>query len=160
MKKSLLLLPLILASCIAKPIISDTACNDPEYLRLRSKPIDSMTDREFAYYQMKDRECEQAHSNANAVMQLEHSMVADQIISKTSCGDSLYLLLKQKPIKEMSAREFEYYKMKDNECEETRASANAVTQLQTGGKETSILLIVIEAVLLGALIVFAPWNRN
>ncbi len=153
MKKSLLLLSLLLASCIAKPIISDTACNDPEYLSLKAKPIDSMTDREFSYFQMKDRECEQAHSNANAVMQLQHQAVADQIISQSACNDSLYLLLKQKPIATMTPRQYAYYQLKDGECEEARGAANAVEQLQTGQKETGILLIVIEAVLLIGLIV-------
>ena len=92
MKKYWLLLTLVLASCVAKPIISETACNDPLYLSLKAKSIDSMTDREFAYFQMKDRECEEA-----------------------------------------------------------RASANAVKQIKTGSQETALLLLIIDAVALAAL---------
>ncbi len=148
MTKLWLLFPLVLASCVAKPIISNTACTDPEYLSLKAKPIDSMTDREFAYYEMKDRECEQARTNANAVQQLQHSAVAKQIISATACNDSLYMLLKQKPMNAMTAREFAYYQLKDEECEQARAGANAVEQLQTGQTEASTWLIVIDAVMI------------
>ena len=123
------------------------------YLKLKQMPIDSMNDREFAYFQTKDRECEQARSNANAVMQLQHSVIADQIISPTACNDSLYLSLKQKPMNAITAREFAYYQLKDGECEEARGAANAVEQFQTGQKQTGIILIAIDAVLLIALIV-------
>src|ERR1700733_1522410 len=153
MTKYTLIVLLVLSSCIAKPIISETACNDPIYLNLKTKPIESMTDREFAYFQMKDRECERARSSANTVEQLQHSAVAKQIISATACNDSLYLLLKMKTMSSMTAREFEYFQMKDDECEQARASANAVEQLQTGEKEASTWLIVLVVVLLAALIV-------
>jgi hypothetical protein len=153
MKKCWLLFPLVLASCIAKPIISETACNDPVYLSLKAKSIDSMTDREFAYFQMKDRECEHARSSANAVEQLQSSGVDKQIISETACNDSLYLKLKEKPAASMTAREYSYFEMKDRECEEARASANSVKQLKTGSQETGILLLAIDVVLLAALLI-------
>ena len=117
-----------------------------------------MTAREFAYFEMKDRECEQAHTNANAIQQLQHSEVAKQIISATACNDSLYLVLKQKPMNAMTAREFAYYQLKDEECEQARAGANAVEQLQTGQKEASTLLIVIDAVLIVVLTALSIWK--
>ncbi len=58
-----------LASCIAPREVNESACVDPEYLRLKTIPIDSMTPRQYAYYQMKDKECEEAYSTANAVHQ-------------------------------------------------------------------------------------------
>lgn len=160
MKKVLFLLPFVLSSCIAKPIISDTACNDPEYLSLKAKPLDSMTDREFAYFETKDRECEQARANANAVQQLQHSPIAEEILSPTACNDSLYMILKREPMNTMTARQFAYYQLKDEECEGSRGAANAVKQLQTGQKETSAWLIVADVVLTGVLIAFATWNHN
>ncbi len=61
----------LLSSCIAPREISTTACNDSTYLALDRKPIDSMTPREFAYWQTKDKECEDAIAAANAVHQTQ-----------------------------------------------------------------------------------------
>jgi hypothetical protein len=141
------LLLLVLTSCVAKPIISDTACNDPLYLKLKKKPIETMTAREFTYYQAKDRECEEAHAAANAVVQLQRGAYAKPSDSASACTDSLYLKLKGKPIDSMTEREFAYYLTKDRECEAAEVDANAVKQLQIGQKESAILLLAIDGVL-------------
>jgi hypothetical protein len=146
MRYSALLL-LVLTSCVAKPIISDTACNDPLYLELKKKPIETMTAREFAYYQAKDRECEEAHDAANAVIQLQRGAYAKPIDSASACSDPLYLKLKSKPIDSMTEREFAYYLTKDRECEVAQTYSNGVKQLQNGQKETAVLLLAIDGVL-------------
>ena len=157
MRYSALLL-LVLTSCVAKPIISTTACNDPLYLKLKQEPIDSMTDREFAYFMTKDRECEQAWAESNAVTQLEKSAVAKPIIRSTACNDSLYLTLLDKPIESMTSRQFAYFQAKDQECENARASSNAIKQFQTGQLKTGLLLLIIDGVLVAAMLAFAPWR--
>jgi hypothetical protein len=58
-----------LSSCIAQKEIDTKACQDPKYLHLLTIPIDSMSARDFAYFQMKDKECEDATAAANAVEQ-------------------------------------------------------------------------------------------
>ena len=63
-----LLLPLMI-SCVAPREVSQTACNDPKYLALLSKPVDSLTSREFEYMKMKDQECEQSKAGASFVEQ-------------------------------------------------------------------------------------------
>jgi hypothetical protein len=80
MKKNTLSIPVFLAlficasftlitGCIAPREINQSACLDPEYLRLKAIPTDSMTQRQFEYYQTKDKECEAAYVGANAVHQ-------------------------------------------------------------------------------------------
>jgi hypothetical protein len=82
---TLLTLTLALSSCIAQKEISTTACQDPKYLHLLTVPIDSMNARDFAYFQTKDRECEEATAAANAVEQQEvsenHTMILTWLIA-------------------------------------------------------------------------------
>lgn len=35
----------------------DSPCDDPQYVVLKTKPIDQMSAREYEYFQQKDREC-------------------------------------------------------------------------------------------------------
>lgn len=50
-----------LSSCVShRAIINAPACTDSLYLKLKSKPIDSMTTREYDYFRQKDQECAQA----------------------------------------------------------------------------------------------------
>ncbi|GEM_PF-6795535 len=80
MKKSVFLLILValppsvllfLGGCIVPREISQSACLDPEYLRLKTIPIDSMTPRQYAYFSLKNKECEDAMATANMVHQQE-----------------------------------------------------------------------------------------
>ena len=104
-----------------------------------------MTPREFSYYQAKDRECENAHIDANAVRQIQRGAYAKPIDSSSACSDSLYLKLKNEPIDSMTDREFAYYMTKDRECEAAQAASNAVKQLQVGQQKTGMLLLAVEA---------------
>jgi hypothetical protein len=60
-----------LAGCIAPREVNQSACLDPEYLRLKAILTDSMTPREYAYYTLKDKECEDAYIGASVEHQRE-----------------------------------------------------------------------------------------
>jgi hypothetical protein len=66
---SILLCALMLASC-AKIYQRETPdpCKDPEFVRLRALPIDSLTQRQYEYEIRKEQECE-AYQNAKMTEQ-------------------------------------------------------------------------------------------
>ena len=77
---SAILTLLLFSSCIAPREIDDRACKDPEYLHLLRVPMDSMSPKEFAYFQMKDRECQEATAAANAVHQQQVGQQEDILL--------------------------------------------------------------------------------
>jgi hypothetical protein len=55
-----LLATLLLLSCgPSLPGWSDSACGDSRYLELKRVPLDSMSARDYDYFQAKDRECQE-----------------------------------------------------------------------------------------------------
>ena len=50
---------------------------------------------------------------------------AQSIYETNACDDSLYLKLKEKNINEMTAREYEYFIMKEKECANNRTISNS-----------------------------------
>lgn len=71
---------LILSSCGSHGVLRSTACNDSVYVALKHKPLDSMSAREFEYFQRKDKECSEA---VVATSETEHSGSALPVIIAT-----------------------------------------------------------------------------
>lgn len=59
---SLLVLSLLLIGCAPRPITLDpktSPCNDQLYQQLKKKQLSELTEREYKYFQEKDRACDQ-----------------------------------------------------------------------------------------------------
>lgn len=62
MRLAILVVILVLTGCTMAPTPGqvapeDSPCSDSLYVALQDKPLDSMTDREYAYFVEKDRAC-------------------------------------------------------------------------------------------------------
>lgn len=49
-----------------RKIVAPSPCSDSLYLALRARPLDSLTEREYAYFVARDRLCAQYQSGAGA----------------------------------------------------------------------------------------------
>jgi hypothetical protein len=81
MKKYLIPLFLILfAPATFSQSIVESPCNDSLYVSLKTKAIGQMTDREFAYFNQKEKDCAEYRK---AMMQEEVKIETLQITKKT-----------------------------------------------------------------------------
>lgn len=84
---------LLLCSCSSSSYTSRTsACDDPLYLTLQHRKLDSLTDREYSYLQEKSRECAACKAQAGA------SEVSDALIITSMVGAfTTYVLFVVRP---------------------------------------------------------------
>lgn len=52
-------------------IAANEVCNDPTYLELKSKPLDQMTEREYEYFLLKERQCQEAQQHHAVIGEIE-----------------------------------------------------------------------------------------
>ncbi len=86
---SILICILTLASCTAKVYQRETPdpCKDPTFVKLRTVPVDSLTQREYEYVSRKEQECE-AYQNAKM-----NEEATDQVASAVESLPVIELLL-------------------------------------------------------------------
>ena len=60
MKKLILLSILLIVGCV---FAQDSPCEDENYLELKKKKLDEMSDREYEYFTRKDKECSDFNKN-------------------------------------------------------------------------------------------------
>jgi hypothetical protein len=81
MKKLVLVLSLVVASVsVNGQSVVVSPCNDSLYTVLKSRPIAQMTDREFAYFNQKEKDCAEYRK---ALMQEEVKVESLNVAKKT-----------------------------------------------------------------------------
>ncbi len=87
------------------------------------------------------------------------SCYAPQHTTNSACSDPMFLSLQHKSLDSMSAREYEYFKQKDSECEQVSAMNNALESAAQSSSSFTIHTLVIGALALLALF-FVVYSRG
>lgn len=57
----------------------ENPCQDPQYLALKKKPLDSMSQREYEYFSLRDKACVEKYSGSNLKAKDQKSMLVIEV---------------------------------------------------------------------------------